>query len=292
MRVGASTICRSVAYLAVILATPQGAFAWGREGHQIIVILAEHYMRPETATHMRELLSPESPEEASVWADEYRKDRRETGPWHYIDIPLADSKIDLARECPNGDCVIVKTEQFLTVLKDPNADKDAKAQALKFVIHFVGDLHQPLHDEDNNDKGGNTRLVQLGSHVPPPGLTDNLHWLWDTGLIERINSNDQALAEIIRLKITDADLTAWAQGGVADWILEAHRLAQTAAYQGLGNANPAVITPEYERQADQVIETQLARAGVRLAFLLNNALHLTPAAMSNQVGLPASASFR
>ena len=79
MRVGASTICRSVAYLAVILATPQGAFAWGREGHQIIVILAEHYMRPETATHMRELLSPESPEEASVWADEYRKDRRETG---------------------------------------------------------------------------------------------------------------------------------------------------------------------------------------------------------------------
>jgi hypothetical protein len=104
-------------------------------------------------------------------------------------------------------------------------------------------------------------------------LTDNLHWLWDTGLIERVNSNDQALAEIIRLKITDADLTAWAQGGVEDWILEAHRLAQTAAYQGLGSANPAVITPEYERQADQVIETQLARAGVRLAFLLNKALN-------------------
>ena len=117
-----------MAHLAVILPIPQGAFAWGREGHQIIVILAEHYMRPETATHMQELLSPESLEEASVWADEYRHDHRETGPWHYIDIPLADSNIDLARECPNGDCVIAKTEQFLAVLKDPNADKNAKAQ--------------------------------------------------------------------------------------------------------------------------------------------------------------------
>jgi hypothetical protein len=105
MRVGASIICRSVAYVAVILAIPQGAFAWGREGHQIIVIVAEHYVRPETAARMRELLAPESPEDASGWADEYRHDHRETGPWHYIDIPLADSKIDLARECRNGDCV-------------------------------------------------------------------------------------------------------------------------------------------------------------------------------------------
>jgi hypothetical protein len=129
----------TVAYLAVILATPQGAFGWGREGHQIIVIVAEHYMRQETTGRMQELLAPETPEEASVWADEYRKDHRETGPWHYINIPLADSKIDLARECPNGDCVIAKTDQFLAVLKDPKADKDAKAQALKFVIHFIGD---------------------------------------------------------------------------------------------------------------------------------------------------------
>jgi hypothetical protein len=144
----------TMGYLAVILAVPQGAFAWGHEGHQIIAMVAEHYMRPETAARMRELLAPESPEEASAWADEYRHDQRETGPWHYIDIPLADSRIDLARECRNGDCVTARTEQFLAVLEDPNADKDAKAQALRFVIHFVGDLHQPLHGEDNSDKGG------------------------------------------------------------------------------------------------------------------------------------------
>ena len=74
--------------------------------------------------------------------------------------------MDLARERPNGDYVIAKTEQFLAVLKDPNADKDAKAQALKFVIHFIGDLHQPLHDEDNSDKGGNTRHVIFEAALP------------------------------------------------------------------------------------------------------------------------------
>jgi len=178
----------TVTYLAIILATPQGALAWGREGHQIIVIVAEHYMRPETATRMRELLAPESPEEASVWADEYRHDHRETGLWHYIDIPLADSKIDLARECPNSDCVIAKTEEFLAVLKDPNAEKNAKVQALRFVIHFVGDLHQPLHDEDNGDKGGNTRQVIFEGHP------DNLHWVWDTGLLQHVSRNPAAFA--------------------------------------------------------------------------------------------------
>jgi hypothetical protein len=115
------------------------------------------------------------------WAGDYRRGHRETGPWHYIEIPLADSKIDLARECPNGDCVVVKTEQFLAVLKDPSADSANKAEALRFVIHSIGDMHQPLHDEDDGDKGGNARRVVFDGHP------DNLHWVWDTGLLEDTN---------------------------------------------------------------------------------------------------------
>jgi hypothetical protein len=253
-------------------AAPSG-FAWGTEGHHVTVLLAEKYLTGDSSTVARELLGSESILDASVWADNYRHDHPETGPWHYIDIPLRDTTLDLRRDCPNGDCVLAKSQAFLAVLKDTHADAAARREALKFVIHFVGDLHQPLHDEDDNDKGGNTRFVQLWPHVPPPGLTDNLHWLWDSGLIERINANDHALAEIIQRQITDADRTAWVKGSVEDWVLEAHRLAQTSAYQGLGSATPAVISAEYERQADQVIETQLARAGVRLAFLLNEALH-------------------
>jgi hypothetical protein len=253
----------AVACVAITLGIPQGAFAWGREGHEVIVIVAEHYMRPETASRMRELLAPEGPEEASVWADEYRRDHRETGPWHYINIPLADSKIDMARECANGDCVIAKTEQFLAVLKDPKADKDAKGQALRFVIHFVGDMHQPLHVADNGDRGGNTRHVIFGGHP------DNLHWVWDSGLFQHITNNPAALAEELESRITPRDQAEWQRGSIEDWVMEGHRLAQTVAYGDLGNENPAPINPVYEREADPVIELQLEKAGVRLAYLLD-----------------------
>jgi hypothetical protein len=84
----------------------------------VIVILAMHYMRRGTAVRVRELLGSESLEEASFWADEYRYDHPETGPWLYIDVPLGDSRLDVERECPKGQCVIGKTVEFLAVLKD------------------------------------------------------------------------------------------------------------------------------------------------------------------------------
>jgi hypothetical protein len=264
---------RVVLFALLLLHAAPSGLAWGPEGHHVTVLIAQKYLNADSAALAQELLGSENILDASVWADNFRHDHPETGPWHYIDIPLRETTLDLHRDCPNGDCVLMKTEAFLAVLKDPHADAAARKDALKFVIHFVGDLHQPLHDEDDNDKGGNARFIQLWPHVPPPGTTDNLHWLWDSGLIDRLNTNDRVLAEIVQGQISDADRAAWVKGTVEDWVLEAHRLAQTAAYQGLGSASPAVITPEYERQADQVIETQLAKAGVRLAFLLNQALH-------------------
>jgi hypothetical protein len=152
----------------------------------------------------------------------------------------------------------------------PNADRAAKAEALEFVIHFIGDMHQPLHDEDNGDKGGNDRHVILDSHP------DNLHWVWDTGLLERIDRNPQALAAELGRRITDQDRASWVRGSIEDRVMEGHTLAQTVAYRDLGTENPAVISPEYERQADLVIEIQLEKAGVRLADLLNHALRRLP----------------
>ena len=145
-------------------------------------------MTPAALERAKAILGGALLEEVASWADEYRHDHRETAPWHYIDIPLADSKIDIARECPNGNCVIGKTQQFLAVLRDPIADRAAKAEALEFVIHFVGDMHQPLHNADNGDKGGNARQIIFDDHP------DNLHWVWDTGLIERIDHSPKALA--------------------------------------------------------------------------------------------------
>jgi hypothetical protein len=253
--------------LALILSSSP-SFPWGGEGHQVVGLIAMKYMTTAAQAKAGDLLGGSAIDAVASWADEYRRDHGETGPWHYIDIPLADSKIDLARECRNGDCVIAKTEEFLAVLKDPSANKDTKAQALRFVIHFVGDLHQPLHDEDNGDKGGNTR------HVTFDGHPDNLHWVWDTGLLQHINRNPAAFGAERESRITSRNQVEWQKGSIEDWVMEGHRLAQTVAYGDLSNDNPSPITPEYERQAEPVIELQLEKAGVRLAYLLNaNLMH-------------------
>lgn len=150
----------------------------------------------------------------------YRRDRQVAAPWRCTETPLTDSRLDLARECRNGNCVIAKTEQFLAVLKDPNPDKDAKAQALKFVIHFVGDMHQPLHVADNEDKGGNMR------HVIFRGHPDNLHWVWDGGLFEHINRNTAAFTAELESRITAQDRAEWQKGSIEDWVMEGHRLGR------------------------------------------------------------------
>jgi S1/P1 Nuclease len=129
-----------LASVLTLLSPCRSALGWGRERHQIVALIAERYMTDEARAKASDLLHGNTIDGIASWADDYRRDHPETGPWHYIDIPLADSKIDLARECPNGDCVVVKTEGFLAVLRDPKADRTTKAEALKYVIHFIGDL--------------------------------------------------------------------------------------------------------------------------------------------------------
>jgi len=257
---------RVLVVLLTAVSWPRPCLAWGHEGHQIIALIAEHDMTDSAKAKATALLDGSGIDVIASWADDYRTQHRETAPWHYIDCPLAEPKIDMARDCPHGDCVVAKTEEFRGVLRDPAATKAAKAEALKFVVHFVGDLHQPLHDEDNGDKGGNTRYVVFERHP------DNLHWVWDTGLLEHINRNPAALAAELESRITPQDQAEWQKGSIEDWAMEGHRLAQTIAYRNLTNENPDPITPEYERQAEPVIELQLEKAGVRLAHLLNDAL--------------------
>lgn len=255
--------CLALASALPLIGPCRTGFAWGREGHQVVALIAEQYMTVTARAKASDLLDGSTIDAIASWADDYRRDHPKTGPWHYIDIPMADSKIDLAQECPNGECVVVKTEQFIAVLQDPKADRAAKAEALRYVVHFIGDLHQPLHDEDDSDKGGNER------HVIFDGRSDNLHWVWDTGLLQQIDRNPEALAVELESRITPRDQEEWQKGSIEDWVMEGHRLAHTVAYGDLSNENPAPITPAYKQKADPVIELQLEKAGVRLAYLLN-----------------------
>ena len=261
-----TTRLRVLLVLLTAFSWPRPCLAWGHEGHQIIALIAEHDMTDSAKAKATALLDGSGIDVIASWADEYRTQHRETAPWHYIDCPLAEPKIDMARDCPQGDCVVAKTEQFLATLRLTTSTQAARAEALKFVVHFVGDVHQPLHDEDNGDKGGNTRYVVFERHP------DNLHWIWDTGLLEHINRDPQALAEELERRITAQDLADWEKGSILDWANEGHQLAQAVAYGDLGNESPAPITAAYEKQSDPAIEVQLERAGVRLAWLLNSAL--------------------
>lgn len=248
-------------------AAPQPALAWGPEGHKAVVILAARYLRPGTIARVRELLGSESIEAAASRADDIaHSTRTETAPWHYIDIPLRKSTIDLNRDCPRGQCILIKTQEFLATLGNSGSGNDRRREALEFLLHFVADLHQPLHCEDNHDRGGNAQQVIFEGHP------DNLHWVWDTGLVQEINPDSQALAAMLDHAITERDRAAWERGTVQDWVMESHRLAQTVAYAGFEGRGMPTLDRGYDRRAESVIKVQLEKASVRLAHLLNERL--------------------
>src|ERR1700719_2925000 len=156
-------------------------YAWGPEGHDLIARIAETQLTPEVHSKVAAILGPGvSMVSVASWADETRRSRPETAPWHYIDIPIGQRHRDMARDCPKGDCVIQKIEDFEAILRDPNAPAPQRREALMFVIHFVGDMHQPLHSSDNKDKGGNDVRVMFNDR------NMNLHSLWDSGILGRI----------------------------------------------------------------------------------------------------------
>jgi nuclease S1 len=134
-----------VVLLFALLTVATRVYAWGPEGHKVVALIAERNMSAATLERARAILGGESLEGVANWADYIKGPRRYTARWHYVDIPLDASAIDLERDCPHGACVLVKTEHFLAVLSNPRADQAAKTEALKFVVHFIGDMHQPLH---------------------------------------------------------------------------------------------------------------------------------------------------
>jgi hypothetical protein len=184
-----------------------------------------------------------------------------------VDIPIDKPGLDMARDCPNGNCVIAAIAAMRAKLRDPATAADQRREALMFVIHFVGDMHQPLHSSNHGDRGGNE------VHIVFHGQPGNLHGLWDGGLLARMGKEDDLFA---RLSAASARRRKkFAKGSVSDWAEQAHKLAQQMVYGRLPNAAPdaaLAIGADYERRADAVIELQIERAGARLAAVLNQDL--------------------
>lgn len=243
--------------------------------------------------------------DASTWADDVRGDDtspfRGTGHWHFINIPRGASQSDLSRFCPSRTgCVLTAINEQLAAIRSRTTDR-RRADALRFIIHLIGDLHQPLHDTTNNDLGGNcVPVAYLGSEPllapdhPEDGVyRPNLHTVWDTGIIRRIMAHRSPtwFADVLDHRF-QSQLMSWQRKTIDfnQWAWESHQLAEQTAYGLLPTPiraeRPARathcremsekilalherLTERYQDAAAPVVEEQLAKAGIRLAMILN-----------------------
>jgi hypothetical protein len=304
----------------ILLFWAPAAEAWGCKGHQTVALIAEKHLTPEARQWVLKLLSenPVDPNlnrycgaavrdamaDAATWADDVRGERK-NGPWHYIDIPRGSERGPLEQYCGEGGCVTKALSEQLAILKDKNADLAKRADALRYIIHFVGDLHQPLHTITNADEGGNCVAVKYfrrSVHERNHSFSPNLHSLWDTAILERDaeGADSPEYAETLDAQFA-ADIEGWQKAGihVDEWVWEGYDFAEKVVY---GDLTPQIgIEPHvsvhscsddnnigerllhqnitvgqaYQDKAAPVVEKRLAEGGVRLAMILNDAAKAT-----------------
>lgn len=267
---------RLLAYIVgIVLVAASPLLAWGGEAHQAIALIAEERLSADAKAGIRDLLGADaniSDAEIASWADQIKRERRDTAPLHYVNIPADSSGFDADRDGNNGANLIDAIGRFEAVLKDRTQPKESRAEALKFLVHLVGDLHQPLHcAERDGDKGGNLCRVYF---LERARLT-NLHTVWDTDLVRqyvgrtRIAEYSQALNE----SVTANDAKSWEGGTVKDWANETFWIAADKVYVGVPASEPPLRLDErYVDSQMPIVELQLRRGGIRLAALLNRAL--------------------
>jgi len=243
--------------IGLLLLTSSIASPWGAIGHRIVGRIAEQHLSAEARQQLQALLGPESLAQVSTWPDEIRADPawNHASPWHYVSI-ADDETYETAAKNPAGD--VVEAIQRLTgVLRDPQATPQEQVVAVKFLVHFVGDIHQPLHVGRRDDQGGNMIQVQWF------GELSNLHKVWDDQLIEAEKLSFSEFAAFLNHPST-AEVAAWQQSTVLDWVREAMHLRPQVYDIGDGQ-----LGYPYRFKQMPTVKERLLHAGVRLAGLLN-----------------------
>lgn len=264
------------------LAAPDLLFAWGATGHQTVAFIAQDRLTPAAQKAIAQLLGPnEDLVSVSFWADQVAHDKTETATWHYfnMDPRQPETRGDIEEACPNHDCVVDQIRKDIGILEDPNASPKTRREALKFLVHFVGDLHQPLHCADDHDRGGNDKWFRYHYARGKSHHFQwvNLHSLWDGLLDPRSKDHPKRLAQRLEKEVTPSEVKEWSQGKAEDWGYESFCIARDCIYQHLpegplpdknrwGKDLPGVY---YSLEMRQLAERQLQKAGVRLAWLLN-----------------------
>ncbi|WP_278376999.1 S1/P1 nuclease [Sphingobium yanoikuyae] len=246
--------------IAVALTASSPAYAWGPIGHRITGAIADENLSGVARANVRILLGVEDLAEAATWPDDMKSDQAEfwqktASPWHYVTVREGD-KYQASDAPPEGDAMTA-LQRFTAVLRDPTAPIDDKRLALRFVVHIIGDLHQPLHAGDGNDRGGNDFKVTWF------GKPTNLHSVWDSALIEQRSLSYSEYADWLSRSIKPEELIAWSDVRPATWLSESIALRKT-----IYPAEPS-ISWDYVYRHRAELDGRLKRGGVRIAAYLN-----------------------
>jgi len=242
------------------------AFAWGPDGHRIVAHLAEEQLDASTQSEVLRLLAISgdgSLADVANWADDVREDpaqaelSRRTSPMHYVNFKDSSCKFESELICANGQCVVAAIENYAGKLGNRNLPDADRAQALRFLVHFVADVHQPLHAGYRPDKGGNTFQVRID------GEGSNLHSVWDSRIIGSRRISWQEYARQL-----SGNPTVGAEGEARVWAEESCRITRDKVYPP-----GRTITPTYMASKLETVDLQLQLGAARLALLLNQSLN-------------------
>ena len=233
---------------------------WGQNGHRATGKIAENHLNKRAKKKIDKLLKGQSLAFVSTYADEIKSDRAYSKyySWHYVNMDLEESYADATKN-PKGD-IVTGINKCIEVLKDSNSSDEDKSFHLKMLVHFVGDLHQPMHIGQKEDKGGNAIQVEWF------GKGTNLHAVWDTKMIEYWNMSYLELAESAQ-DLSKKQIKAIEAGTLVDWVDEIHEVTRKVYKSVEVGEN---LRYKYSYEHFDTVREQLQRGGIRLAKILND----------------------
>ena len=244
-------------FLVFALAAPSPAFAWGKTGHRVVAAIADTHLSGLARARVQQILGSESLDEASTWPDEMRSSpdpfwRKTASPWHYVTV--GGYTYDHA---PEGGDAITALNKFAAVLRNPNASKADQQLALRFIVHIVGDLHQPLHVGKGDDRGGNDVKVTWFGHPT------NLHAVWDSALVDDEQLSFSEFAQRLERRTTPSDI-------IDNWVTNpAVWMAESAQIRDNIYPDKPDLSYDYVYKAAPIMRRRLQLGGIRLAAYLN-----------------------